>query len=153
MPQKGHIYNKVYGRDAYRLQTYTKNPIRPVPITSHTPTLIFFKKRHFDRNYSVHHLGLTLSKTRNNDTCYIEANTIGSTRCKRYYYPIDIKLLYLRPQIPDLRPQSLVLRPPLALLLQTKSNFQYINYPYFIWMLSGKKLYLQHNNNILTLQT
>ena len=29
-----------------------KNPIRPVPITSHTPTLIFFKKRHFDRNYS-----------------------------------------------------------------------------------------------------
>ena len=104
MPQKGHIYNKVYGRDAYRLQTYTKNPIRPVPITSHTPTLIFFKKRHFDRNYSVHHLGLTLSKTGNNDTCYIEANTIGSTRCKRYYYPIDIKLLYLRPQIPDLRP-------------------------------------------------
>lgn len=104
MPQKGHIYNKVYGRDAYRLQTYTKNPIRPVPITSHTPTLIFFKKRHFDRNYSVHHCGLTLSKTRNNDTCYIEANTIGSTRCKRYYYPIDIKLLYLRPQIPDLRP-------------------------------------------------
>lgn len=104
MPQKGHIYNKVYGRDAYRLQTYTKNPIRPVPITSHTPTLIFFKKRHFDRNYSVHHCGLTLSKTGNNDTCYIEANTIGSTRCKRYYYPIDIKLLYLRPQIPDLRP-------------------------------------------------
>ena len=104
MPQKGHIYNKVYGRDAYRLQTYTKNPIRPVPITSHTPTLIFFKKRHFDRNYSVHHCGLPLSKTRNNDTCYIEANTIGSTRCKRYYYPIDIKLLYLRPQIPDLRP-------------------------------------------------
>lgn len=104
MPQKGHIYNKVYGRDAYRLQTYTKNPIRPVPITSHTPTLIFFKKRHFDRNYSVHHLGLPLSKTGNNDTCYIEANTIGSTRCKRYYHPIDIKLLYLRPQIPDLRP-------------------------------------------------
>ena len=104
MPQKGHIYNKVYGRDAYRLQTYTKNPIRPVPTTFHTPTLIFFKKRHFGRNYSVHHLGLTLSKTRNNDTCYIEANTIGSTRCKRYYYPIDIKLLYLRPQIPDLRP-------------------------------------------------
>ena len=104
MPQKGHIYNKVYGRDAYRLQTYTKNPIRPVPITSHTPTLIFFKKRHFDRNYSVHHYGLPLSKTGNNDTCYIEANTIGSTRCKRYYYPIDIKLLYLRPQIPDLRP-------------------------------------------------
>lgn len=104
MPQKGHIYNKVYGRDAYRLQTYTKNPIRPVPITSHTPTLIFFKKRHFDRNYSVHHCGLPLSKTGNNDTCYIEANTIGSTRCKRYYYPIDIKLLYLRPQIPDLRP-------------------------------------------------
>ena len=104
MPQKGHIYNKVYGRDAYRLQTYTKNPIRPVPITSHTPTLIFFKKRHFDRNYSVHHCGLPLSKMENNDTCYIEANTIGSTRCKRYYYPIDIKLLYLRPQIPDLRP-------------------------------------------------
>lgn len=104
MPQKGHIYNKVYGRDAYRLQTYTKNPIRPVPITSHTPTLIFFKKRHFDRNYSVHHCGLPLSKTGNTDTCYIEANTIGSTRCKRYYYPIDIKLLYLRPQIPDLRP-------------------------------------------------
>ena len=104
MPHKGHIYNKVYGRDAYRLQTYTKNPIRPVPITAHTPTLIFFKKRHFDRNYSVHHCGLTLSKTGNNDTCYIEANTIGSTRCKRYYYPIDIKLLYLRPQIPDLRP-------------------------------------------------
>lgn len=104
MPHKGHIYNKVYGRDAYRLQTYTKNPIRPVPITSHTPTLIFFKKRHFDRNYSVHHCGLPLSKTGNNDTCYIEANTIGSTRCKRYYYPIDIKLLYLRPQIPDLRP-------------------------------------------------
>ena len=104
MPQKGHIYNKVYGRDAYRLQTYTKNPIRPVPITSHTPTLIFFKKRHFDRNYSVHHCGLTLSKMENTDTCYIEANTIGSTRCKRYYYPIDIKLLYLRPQIPDLRP-------------------------------------------------
>lgn len=104
MPQKGHIYNKVYGRDAYRLQTYTKNPIRPVPITSHTPTLIFFKKRHFGRNYSVHHCGLPLSKTGNNDTCYIEANTIGSTRCKRYYYPIDIKLLYLRPQIPDLRP-------------------------------------------------
>ena len=147
MPQKGHIYNKVYGRDAYRLQTYTKNPIRPVPITSHTPTLIFFKKRDFDRNYSVHHCGLPLSKTGNNDTCYIEANTIGSTRCKRYYYPIDIKLLYLRPQIPDLRPL------PLALPLQTKSNFQYINYPYFIWMLSGKKLYLQHNNNILTLQT
>ena len=109
MPQKGHIYNKVYGRDAYRLQTYTKNPIRPVPITSHTPTLIFFKKRHFDRNYSVHHCGLTLSKTGNNDTCYIEANTIGSTRCKRYYYPIDIKLLYLRPQIPDLRPLPLAL--------------------------------------------
>ena len=109
MPQKGHIYNKVYGRDAYRLQTYTKNPIRPVPITSHTPTLIFFKKRHFDRNYSVHHLGLTLSKTRNNDTCYIEANTIGSTRCKRYYYPIDIKLLYLRPQIPDLSPLTFAL--------------------------------------------
>ena len=149
MPQKGHIYNKVYGRDAYRLQTYTKNPIRPVPITSHTPTLIFFKKRHFDRNYSVHHYGHPLSKTGNNDTCYIEANTIGSTRCKRYYYPIDIKLLYLRPQIPDLRPQTFALRPP----LQTKSNFQYINYPYFIWMLSGKKLYLQHNNNILTLQT
>ena len=104
MPQKGHIYNKVYGRDAYRLQTYTKNPIRPVPITSHTPTLIFFKKRDFDRNYSVHHCGLPLSKMENNDTCYIEANTIGSTRCKRYYYPIDIKLLYLRPQIPDLRP-------------------------------------------------
>ena len=104
MPQKGHIYNKVYGRDAYRLQTYTKNPIRPVPITSHTPTLIFFKKRHFDRNYSVHHYGHPLSKTGNNDTCYIEANTIGSTRCKRYYFPIDIKLLYLRPQIPDLRP-------------------------------------------------
>ncbi len=104
MPQKGHIYNKVYGRDAYRLQTYTKNPIRPVPITSHTPTLIFFKKRHFDRNYSVHHYGLPLSKMENTDTCYIEANTIGSTRCKRYYYPIDIKLLYLRPQIPDLRP-------------------------------------------------
>ena len=104
MPQKGHIYNKVYGRDAYRLQTYTKNPIRPVPITSHTPTLIFFKKRHFDRNYSVHHCGLPLSKTGNNDTCYIEANTIGSTRCKRYYFPTDIKLLYLRPQIPDLRP-------------------------------------------------
>ena len=104
MPQKGHIYNKVYGRDAYRLQTYTKNPIRPVPITSHTPTLIFFKKRHFDRNYSVHHCGLPLSKMENTDTCYIEANTIGSTRCKRYYYPIDIKLLYLRPQIPDLRP-------------------------------------------------
>ena len=104
MPQKGHIYNKVYGRDAYRLQTYTKNPIRPVPIASHTPTLIFFKKRHFDRNYSVHHYGHPLSKTGNNDTCYIEANTIGSTRCKRYYYPIDIKLLYLRPQIPDLRP-------------------------------------------------
>ena len=104
MPQKGHIYNKVYGRDAYRLQTYTKNPIRPVPITSHTPTLIFFKKRHFDRNYSVHHCGHPLSKTGNTDTCYIEANTIGSTRCKRYYYPIDIKLLYLRPQIPDLRP-------------------------------------------------
>lgn len=109
MPQKGHIYNKVYGRDAYRLQTYTKNPIRPVPITSHTPTLIFFKKRHFDRNYSVHHCGLPLSKTGNNDTCYIEANTIGSTRCKRYYYPIDIKLLYLRPQIPDLRPLPLAL--------------------------------------------
>ena len=104
MPQKGHIYNKVYGRDAYRLQTYTKNPIRPVPITSHTPTLIFFKKRHFDRNYSVHHCGLPLSKMGNTDTCSIEANTIGSTRCKRYYYPIDIKLLYLRPQIPDLRP-------------------------------------------------
>ena len=104
MPQKGHIYNKVYGRDAYRLQTYTKNPIRPVPITSHTPTLIFFKKRHFDRNYSVHHCGLPLSKMENTDTCYIEANTIGSTRCKRYYYPIDIKLLYLRPQIPGLRP-------------------------------------------------
>ena len=149
MPQKGHIYNKVYGRDAYRLQTYTKNPIRPVPITSHTPTLIFFKKRHFDRNYSVHHCGLPLSKMENTDTCYIEANTIDSTRCKRYYYPIDIKLLYLRPQIPDLRPQTFALRPP----LQTKSNFQYINYPYFIWMLSGKKLYLQHNNNILTLQT
>lgn len=149
MPQKVHIYNKVYGRDAYRLQTYTKNPIRPVPITSHTPTLIFFKKRHFDRNYSVHHCGLPLSKTGNTDTCYIEANTIGSTRCKRYYYPIDIKLLYLRPQIPDLRPQTFAPCPP----LQTKSNFQYINYPYFIWMLSGKKLYLQHNNNILTLQT
>lgn len=104
MPQKVHIYNKVYGQDAYRLQTYTKKPIRPVPITSHTPTLIFFKKRHFDRNYSVHNCGLPLSKTGNNDTCYIEANTIGSTRCKRYYYPIDIKLLYLRPQIPDLRP-------------------------------------------------
>ena len=111
MPQKGHIYNKVYGRDAYRLQTYTKNPIRPVPITSHTPTLIFFKKRHFDRNYSVHHCGLPLSKTGNNDTCYIEANTIGSTRCKRYYYPIDIKLLYLRPQIPDLRPLPFDLSP------------------------------------------
>ena len=109
MPHKGHIYNKVYGRDAYRLQTYTKNPIRPVPITSHTPTLIFFKKRHFDRNYSVHHCGLPLSKTGNNDTCYIEANTIGSTRCKRYYYPIDIKPLYLRPQIPDLRPLPLAL--------------------------------------------
>ena len=109
MPHKGHIYNKVYGRDAYRLQTYTKNPIRPVPITSHTPTLIFFKKRHFDRNYSVHHCGLPLSKTGNNDTCYIEANTIGSTRCKRYYYPINIKLLYLRPQIPDLRPLPLAL--------------------------------------------
>ena len=109
MPQKGHIYNKVYGRDAYRLQTYTKNPIRPVPITSHTPTLIFFKKRHFDRNYSVHNCGLPLSKTGNNDTCYIEANTIGSTRCKRYYYPIDIKPLYLRPQIPDLRPLPLAL--------------------------------------------
>ena len=109
MPQKVHIYNKVYGRDAYRLQTYTKNPIRPVPITSHTPTLIFFKKRHFDRNYSVHQLGLPLSKTGNNDTCYIEANTIGSTRCKRYYYPIDIKPLYLRPQIPDLRPLPLAL--------------------------------------------
>ena len=45
---------------------------------------IFFNKPFCIRNYS--------------------ANTVGSTRCKRYYYPIDIKLLYLRPQIPDLSP-------------------------------------------------